>query len=87
LTTFCLSVTICPAYSPSQDKNTDILTLERQPWSGLDMAAIIAQITRNKRERERKESMGPRELTKCMHDLPEYETKFNPKVHNKYLAR
>ena len=51
------------------------------------MAAIIAQITRNKRERERKESMGPREVSKCMHDLPSYETKFNPKVHNKYLAR
>ena len=48
------------------------------------MAAIIAQITRAKREREKKVT---NEVTKCMYELPSYDTHFDPKIHNKYLAR
>ena len=51
------------------------------------MAAIIAQITRNNRERKRKESMQYKEGIKCVNKLPDYEDLFDPKIHNKYLAR
>ena len=48
------------------------------------MAAVIAQITRAKRERDTKVTY---ETNKCMYELPPFDSHFDPKVHNKYLAR
>lgn len=50
------------------------------------MAAIIAQITRAKRERDRRLAVAGRE-SKCHYHLPHFEENFNPKIHNKFLAR
>ena len=48
------------------------------------MAAIIAQLTRAKRERGRKITY---ETNKCLYHLPPFDDHFDPRVHNKYLAR
>ena len=48
------------------------------------MAAIIAQLTRNKRERAAKISY---EANKCLYYIPPFDQHFDPYVHNKYLAR
>ena len=60
------------------------LLLGWHPLTRLDMAAIIAQITRAKRERLGKVTY---QTNKCMYHLPPFDTHFNPRVHNKYLAR
>ena len=55
---------------------------------GKKMAAIIAQITRAKRERDRRLAAASREKeSKCHYHLPHFEENFNPKIHNKFLAR
>ena len=48
------------------------------------MAAIIAQLTRANRERGKKVTYA---TTKCMYDLPRFDSHFDPLVHNKYLVR
>ena len=48
------------------------------------MAAIIAQITRAKRERDKKKTY---QTEKCMYHLPPFDPHFEPMVHNKFLAR
>ena len=48
------------------------------------MAAIIAQLTRNKRERAAKISY---ETNKCMYYIPPFDQHFDPYVHNKYLGK
>ena len=51
------------------------------------MAAIIAQITRAKRERDRRVAEAALKDCKCHYHLPQFESTFNPKVHNKFVAR
>ena len=48
------------------------------------MAAIIAQLTRNNREKTRKPSY---ETNKCMYSIPPWDNHFNPDIHNKYFVR
>ena len=48
------------------------------------MAAIIAQLTRAKRERAKKKTYAP---TKCMYHLPPFDPHFDPMVHNKFMVR
>lgn len=48
------------------------------------MAAIIAQITRAKRERDKKKVYTG---AKCMYQLPPFDPHFDPMVHNKYFVR
>ena len=48
------------------------------------MAAIIAQLTRAKRERANKKTY---ETNKCMYELHPFDRHFDPEVHNKYLVR
>ena len=48
------------------------------------MAAIIAQLTRAKRERAKKKTY---ETNKCMYHLPPFDPHFDPMIHNKYLVR
>ena len=48
------------------------------------MAAIIAQLTRAKRERARKKTY---ETNKCMYHLPPFDPHFDPRIHNKYIVR
>ena len=50
----------------------------------LIMAAIIAQLTRAKRERAKKKTY---ETNKCMYELPPFDPHFDPMVHNKYMVR
>ena len=51
------------------------------------MAAIIAQITRAKRERDKRVAAAALRDCKCHYHLPEFESSFNPKLHNKFIAR
>ena len=51
------------------------------------MAAIIAQITRAKRERDRRLAAAAVREPKCHYHLPHFQEHFNPKIHNKFLAR
>ena len=54
------------------------------------MAAIIAQMTRAKREQRHRRGAvsGAEDLeTKCHFSLPQFETRFDPKIHNKYMKR
>ena len=48
------------------------------------MAAIIAQLTRAKRERDKKTTFAS---TKCMYTLEPFDPHFEPVKHNKYLVR
>ncbi|XP_023326920.1 uncharacterized protein LOC111700276 [Eurytemora carolleeae] len=48
------------------------------------MAAIIAQMTRQNRERAKKKRY---ESAKCMYELPPFDPHYDPKIHNKYMAR
>ena len=48
------------------------------------MAAIIAQLTRAKRERDKKKTI---EATKCMYTLEPFDSHFEPTKHNKYMVR
>ena len=48
------------------------------------MAAIIAQLTRAKRERALKKTY---ETNKCMYELQPFDQHFDPSVHNKYIVR
>ena len=50
----------------------------------LSMAAIIAQLTRAKRERALKKTY---ETNKCMYELHPFDKHFDPSVHNKYIVR
>ena len=51
------------------------------------MAAIIAQITRAKRERDRRLAATATREPKCHHQLPHFQEHFKPEIHNKFLAR
>ena len=55
------------------------------------MAAIIAQLTRAKREREKREKIMQVSVdeceSKCHYSLPEFEKRFDPKLHNSYCIR
>ena len=53
------------------------------------MAAIIAQLTRAKREREKREKITHVDdcESKCHFTLPEFERRFDPKLHNSYCIR
>ena len=51
------------------------------------MAAIIAQITRAKRERDSRLAARAVVETKCHYHLPHFQEHFNPRIHNKFLAR
>uniref|UniRef100_A0A0K2TJJ0 Uncharacterized protein n=1 Tax=Lepeophtheirus salmonis TaxID=72036 RepID=A0A0K2TJJ0_LEPSM len=46
------------------------------------MAAIIAQMTRANRERKKKKRY---EISKCLYDLPPFNEKYEPEIHNRYL--
>ena len=48
------------------------------------MAAIIAQLTRAKRERAQKVTYN---TNKCLYQLPPFDAHFDPLIHNRYLAR
>ena len=48
------------------------------------MAAIIAQLTRAKRERALKKTY---ETNKCMYDLQPFDPHFDAEIHNKYFVR
>ena len=75
------SVVMCvPGYPPIKTIVTEHSVLTT-------MAAIIAQITRNNREKKRKESLRCKEGIKCTNKLPSYENIYRPLVDNKYLAR
>ena len=54
------------------------------------MAAIIAQLTRTRRERLRRLALmanGDTRELRCHVSLPEFQTRFDPKIHNKYCIR
>ena len=53
------------------------------------MAAIIAQLTRARRERLRRMAMVANDTgeLRCHYKLPEFQTRFDPKTHNKYCIR
>ena len=53
------------------------------------MAAIIAQLTRARRERLRRLALVADDngKLKCHYALPEFQTRFDPKTHNKYCIR
>lgn len=48
------------------------------------MAAIIAQMTRQNRERKKKRRYE-KPISKCMYHLPEFAPAFDKEIHNKYL--
>lgn len=48
------------------------------------MAAIIAQLTRAKRERDKKKTF---DSNKCMYQLEPFDTHFDPAKHNRYIIR
>lgn len=53
------------------------------------MAAIIAQLTRARRERLTRLALVAEDGGKlrCHYSLPEFQTRFDPKTHNKYCVR
>ena len=53
------------------------------------MAAIIAQLTRARRERLRRMALVANDNgeLRCHYKLPEFQTRFDPKTHNKYCVR
>ena len=48
------------------------------------MAAIIAQLTRAKRERDKKKTF---DSNKCMYHLEPFDAHFEPTKHNRYIVR
>ena len=48
------------------------------------MAAIIAQLTRAKRERDKKKTF---DSNKCMYTLEPFDDHFEPTKHNRYIVR
>ena len=48
------------------------------------MAAIIAQLTRNKRESSRHPSY---DTNKCLYYIPPFHSHFDPNIHNRYFVR
>ena len=53
------------------------------------MAAIIAQLTRARRERLRRMALLANDNgnLRCHYKLPEFQSRFDPKTHNKYCIR
>ena len=49
------------------------------------MAAIVARLTRRRREKDGYEKEY--ETSKCMYELPPFARTFEPMKHNKYLMR
>ena len=51
------------------------------------MAAIIAQLNRRSRERKKREKEGRNYASgKCVYELKPFDSHFDPKVHNPYIA-